>query len=92
MKVHELKTWPGYYDSVVNGNKRFELRKDDRDFEVGDILHLREYDPELKKYLDSSVLVKVDYILRNCPQIGLEKGYCIMSISLIMIGGQNGSW
>ncbi len=32
---HELKVWPDYFDSVARGDKSFDLRFDDRDFEVG---------------------------------------------------------
>lgn len=43
MKVHKLKLDPRYYDDSAAGIKTFEIRKNDRDFKVGDILELREY-------------------------------------------------
>ena len=42
MKKHELKTDPQVFDDVVSGRKTFEIRKDDRGFEVGDLLKLRK--------------------------------------------------
>lgn len=42
---HELKTWPEFYRSTQDNKKLFELRLDDRNFKVGDELHLREFDP-----------------------------------------------
>jgi hypothetical protein len=42
MKEHELKTDPQVFDDVVGGRKTFEIRKDDRGFEVGDSLKLRK--------------------------------------------------
>ena len=50
MKTHELKTLPEYFEQVWNGNKRFELRKNDRDFQENDILILKEYNFEDKRY------------------------------------------
>lgn len=44
-RVHVLKAWPEPFAAVVRGVKRFEVRKDDRGFEVGDRLVLREYEP-----------------------------------------------
>ena len=45
-KIHTLKTWPEQWDSVNSGEKKFEFRKDDRGFKVGDVLVLYRYDPE----------------------------------------------
>lgn len=44
-RVHDLKCWPQFFNAIADGSKPFELRKDDRDFRVGDILHLREWIP-----------------------------------------------
>lgn len=44
--VHELKCHPKYFERVLNGSKPFEIRKNDRDFQVGDVILLKEYDPE----------------------------------------------
>lgn len=39
---HELKTDPRPFEAVFVGSKTFEIRKNDRDFQVGQILLLRE--------------------------------------------------
>lgn len=61
MKKHELKILPQYFQAVWSGIKTFELRKDDRDYQRGDILVLREWDGE--KYTGSAICVKVTYII-----------------------------
>ncbi len=43
MTIHKLKLNAAYYDDSASGIKTFEIRKNDRDFKVGDILELREY-------------------------------------------------
>ncbi|MGY3710727.1 DUF3850 domain-containing protein [Lactococcus lactis subsp. lactis] len=40
MKEHELKLDIKYFDDVKSGKKKFEIRKNDRDFQVGDTLRL----------------------------------------------------
>lgn len=40
---HYLKIKPKYYRAVESGIKSFEIRFNDRDFKVGDVLHLQEY-------------------------------------------------
>ena len=80
MKIHELKTNDFYFKQVFEGRKHFELRKDDRDFDKLDVLHLREIDKDLE-YTGRECLARVTSILKNYQ--GLEKGFCIMSIQLL---------
>jgi len=44
MKVHELKCWSAYFIAISEGRKRFEIRVNDRDFQEGDLLLLKEWD------------------------------------------------
>jgi hypothetical protein len=44
-KLHELKTWPKYFQPILENKKTFELREDDRNFAVGDVLTLKEWTP-----------------------------------------------
>jgi len=41
--IHELKTWPEYFEEILTGKKTFEVRKNDRDYKVGDTLILKEF-------------------------------------------------
>ncbi|HDH1787632.1 TPA: DUF3850 domain-containing protein, partial [Klebsiella quasipneumoniae subsp. similipneumoniae] len=40
--THDLKIYPEFFSAVCTGVKRAELRKNDRDYRVGDTLHLME--------------------------------------------------
>ncbi len=75
-QVHELKILPKYFNEVTNLNKHFELRKDDRDYQVGDFLNLKEF--VNGEYTGRNFGCKITYILRNCPEYGLADGYCIL--------------
>lgn len=41
---HELKILPEFFEAVILGLKTFEIRKNDRDYKVGDIVFLNEFD------------------------------------------------
>lgn len=59
MKHHELKCWPAFFQPTVYGRKTLEFRKNDRDYAVGDILFLREWDPVTKNYSGARLTCKV---------------------------------
>ncbi len=74
-KIINKKILPVYFESVKNGNKRFEIREDDDNIEVGDNVRLREWDGE--KYTGREYMASVSYVLRDVPEYGLNPGYCI---------------
>lgn len=77
--THELKILPEYYRAVIERRKTFEVRKNDRNFKVGDKIRLREFDPDYKlKYTGREWYGKITYILKS--PIYCKKGYVIMSI------------
>lgn len=81
-KVHELKTWPELFEAVVHPDpdqrKTVEIRKEDRNFEVGDLLILMEYDPNRLDYTDRVAARKITHILRG--EIWLQPGYVALSM------------
>ncbi len=77
MSNHDLKTWPEYFAALWNDSKTFEVRKADRDFQVGDTLTLREYDPKKNEYTGRAALRTVTYILRE-PSPFAFPGFVVM--------------
>ena len=84
-KTHELKTDPEPFMDVWQYVKKFEIRKNDRDFQVGDTLILRQTnhsaaDMESKnlplQYTGRKFVCTVAYILRE--GYGLQEGYVIL--------------
>lgn len=75
--THELKILPQYFWQVWHGNKTFELRKDDRNYMVGDKLLLKEFKNGL--FTGCQTLRTITYILKG-GLYGLEEGYVILAI------------
>ena len=79
--IHELKVWTEYFDLILSGKKKFELRKNDRDFKTGDILFLRDYDPIKGLYTGRCTNKYITYVLNDALNFGLIDGYVILSLS-----------
>lgn len=79
--IHRLKTLSKYYKAVVKGDKTFEVRKDDRDFQVGDKLSLMKYSSNGNWMLES-VTMTITYVLgRNEDEkMFVPDGYVILGI------------
>jgi ParB family chromosome partitioning protein len=79
--IHELKCWIDPFWEVRRGRKTFEFRRDDRRFEEGDRLVLREWG-EGCGYTGEAIEVEVTYILRG-PSFGIPVGFAVMSIKKV---------
>ena len=75
---HYLKTETEYYQAVERGEKKFELRKNDRDFKKYDMLYLEEVVNGVKTGRRLPP-VEVQYVLKDCAKYGLCDGYCILN-------------
>lgn len=76
MAIHKLKIDSKYFDAVLKGFKTFEIRKNDRNFKVGDKLILQEYDPEKQVCTGYELLAFVTYITNFAQKMD----YVVMAI------------
>lgn len=79
LRHHELKAWPEYFRAVYSGQKSFEIRKNDRDYQKGDTLTIREFNPDNSTYTGRSCSRRVTYVLPG-GQFGLAEGVVAMAI------------
>lgn len=79
MKLHILKIKEEYYMGVIAGEKTFELRKNDRDYKDGDLIHFVDVNGYDFGYYKDNVF-RIAYILKNVEEYGLDKDYCILGI------------
>jgi hypothetical protein len=89
MTEHVLKTWGRYWDRVASGEKTFEVRRDDRGFQKGDILVLRRTEDDTPyqcspgadgRFSYRDLRKRVAWILTG-GQFGIEPGYVVMALA-----------
>ncbi|MHB1086123.1 MAG: DUF3850 domain-containing protein [Minisyncoccota bacterium] len=84
---HKLKTLARYYEAVERGEKTFEVRRNDRAFQTGDILILEKMDNEGRYYETipghnfnaKSLRKRITYLLQG-GQFGIEPGFCVLGL------------
>jgi hypothetical protein len=59
------KTWPELFQDVLDGKKKFDLRLADFDINIGDILVLKEWDPETNEFTGREIEKEVKYLLKT---------------------------
>lgn len=83
MTTHHLKTWPHFFADVLSGRQTFEVRKNDRNYQEGDLLVLEEWMPDQDgpggAHTGRKFSVLVTSVLRG-PILGIEKGWCVMGV------------
>ncbi|EOI3502477.1 DUF3850 domain-containing protein [Cronobacter dublinensis] len=79
--THNLKIWSEHYSAVCAGVKRAELRKNDRDYRVGDTLDLCEWDKDDESFTGNYISVTVTHV----ADVGeWMPGYVLLSIELAL--------
>ena len=74
---HTKKIQSKYFWDIINNNKRFEIRKNDCNYQVGDRVKLVLFNGNEQVGSNNYIIVKITYILKDIPQYGLDKDYCI---------------
>lgn len=81
MTEHAIKIKEVYFKAVLSGEKTFEIRKNDRDYQVGDIIHFVPVDDECGMIIPHDPnTYKITYIFHG-GEYGLEEGYCVFGIT-----------
>ena len=77
--IHKLKTINPFFEDVLNGLKDFEVRKNDRNFKVGDRLQLVEHSIKHPIMQPRYVFKDIKYILEG-GQYGISNEYVILGL------------
>ncbi|WP_063915699.1 DUF3850 domain-containing protein [Paenibacillus elgii] len=78
-RVLEVKVLPEYFVPAVAGIKRFSIRKNDRNYQVGDTIYKREWDPATGVYTGREATFLITYI----TGFGQPPGQVVLGIELL---------
>lgn len=78
MRVHQLKSWSGYFEAMFRGEKPFEVRKADREFRAGDFLMLMEWAEKPPSFLGRSLVRRVLEVWYHVP--GIEQNFVVLEV------------
>lgn len=93
-RTHYLKTWPAAWDATRRGDKPFEVRLNDRFFQVGDVVHLHRWNPAPKMACyetptgatssfpqpEGTLEFRIGWFLQG-GQFGIEPSYCVFTLA-----------
>lgn len=80
MKTHDLKLSIEFCDAVLSGEKAFEVRKNDRGFQTGDLIRFIPTDGTVREHAKHEIsghTYKITYILNGW---GIKNGYVVLGI------------
>jgi hypothetical protein len=90
--IHDLKVWPPYFDRILDGSKTFEIRRNDRDYQPGELLRLSEYNPDgdhdtcadencrTRRYTGRTLNKRIGFVVTG-TLFGLDLGpYAVLSL------------
>lgn len=89
--THEIKAYPAFFSEILSGKKTFEIRFDDRGYQVGHHLHIKEFDPveakqiragnfrDTQGYTGREVKAEITYVTSWAQ----KEGYIVMAIQLL---------
>ena len=79
MKTHKIKLLLNFCDDVLSGDKKFEIRENDRGYQKGDRVVFQPYEPSdpFVKHPISDKVYEITYVLNGW---GLKDGYVVFGI------------
>lgn len=82
MAEHVLKVQPPYFDALLDGSKTFEVRRNDRGFQRGDVLVLSEVYLSTLTFTGRSLRKFVSFVYAGDPRFGgIEPGHVVLALA-----------
>ena len=86
MSTHELKCWPEFFTPLLSGEKTAEIRYNgDRNYQVGDVLILREWEPNSGEYSGRECRRRVSHVMHGATSIGVIPPLRGLGLNYVML-------
>lgn len=79
MAKHNLKLWPNYFQAAWVGDKTFEIRWDDRDFQERDEVCLQEFDPREGEGTGEYTGREIEGVITYLTKFEQKDGYVVFA-------------
>lgn len=86
-QYHSLKCISPFFEAIRDGHKTFEVRWDDRGYQVGDILILNRYEsntPHMLNTMIKPIVCEVTYVLSG-EEWGIKKGFKVLGFKKVAL-------
>jgi hypothetical protein len=81
---HVIKIKKEHLKSVINGSKKAELRYDDRNYQVGQIVLMKEWMPTKKRFTGKGTHVRITHIIQCGHFIESAYPWVVFSFEVIV--------
>lgn len=78
--IHCLKTWPEPFELALSGAKTYTVRRDDRNFQQGELVCKQEWDPATQDYTGRELQRRITCITRSAGPMALLDGLVVLGL------------
>jgi len=84
MRHHQIKILERYHDHILSGQKTFEIRENDRDYQVGDSISFSViYPTHLGKVVTEPIKQKAEYSITYLTDYEQQDGWVVFGIERV---------
>jgi hypothetical protein len=80
--LHSLKIWPEFFKTLLEG-RGAEVRQNDRDYKVGDVIEFNEFDPAEEKATGRQEYRRIVHVARDFPECLVFTGVVVLTMQTI---------
>jgi hypothetical protein len=89
INTHNVKIWQRPYEAIERGDKTFDVRRNDRNYQVGDILILEEFRHAVGEYTGRKIVRLITYVMQSTDTLtdnpvaeAIAPGYCVLGLKI----------